>query len=509
MKKEAKAFFQNACIMALVALVARSVMVYFQAYLSRAVGAEGMGLVGLIGTVFGFATTFAISGVPLAVTRLVSASISRGDSVGALRALRNATLYALFFSSLASVFLLLCAGWIGRDWLGDERTIAAIKVLSLSLIPLSLASVISGYFTAVGRVTGSSLTQLVELLVRIGATVVIVKYLPMGDITKKVGAVMLGITISQLFSALALGVEYWLDKKRHLPPLVSLPQEAGGMRALCHIAMPLALSTYVRSGLLTLEHILIPICLAKGGASHSDSLAAYGTLQGMALPVVLYPMGILSAASPLLVPLFSTHEAKGENGQIHTLASRALHIICLLGLGCFTCLFIFSEELGLVLFDSREAAGYIRPLSFVLPLMFLDHVTDGILKGIGEQVYTMWVNILDAILSILLVLLLLPHFGAMGYVYVILLAEIFNLALSLSRLVHKVRPRFSPMRSLVLPVLAGGLSALLVSKLLPIPPEDSSLIWLLVRLLFTAVVYAGVLLVAKLSRGHDKSRQAT
>ncbi len=498
MKERAKHFFQNAGVLALAALIGKTISIYFGSYLSRTIGAEGMGLVGLISTAYGFATTFAVSGIPLGVTRLVSEAIGRGETGGARRALRHATLYALAFSTIATIALLLGAGWIGRVALGDGRTISSLRLLALSLIPLSLASVMNGYFTAVGRVGGNALTQIVELLIRIFSTAILLAHIPFGDVESGVLAVTRGLVLSQFFSCFALGVLFLWDTKRHLPKLLPGERGGGGFGPLMQIALPLAFSTYVRSGLLTVEHILIPISLTKGGASHSESLAAYGVLQGMALPVVLYPMAILSACSPLLVPLFATHGARHEKAEIRGLATRALHLTSLLAMGCFTLLFVFSEEFGIVLYQNPEVGQYIRPLSCVIPLMFLDHVTDGILKGLGEQVYTMWVNILDAILSIVLVWLLLPHFGAMGYVYVILLAEVINFSLSILRLYRVSRVTYRPIRSLLLPASAGLVAGYLVSHLVPVDPYVSTLFWLGLRLLFAAAVYIGTLFLAKI-----------
>ena len=71
--------------------------------------------------------------------------------------------------------------------------------------------------------------------------------------------------------------------------------------------------------------------------------------------------------------------------------------------------------------------------------MYLDHVADSVLKGIGEQVYSMWINITDAMLSIALVWLLLPKLGIMGYAVCIIVMEAYNFALSSARLLSKIR----------------------------------------------------------------------
>ena len=58
---------------------------------------------------------------------------------------------------------------------------------------------------------------------------------------------------------------------------------------LCSLALPLAVSAYARTSLTTLEHLLIPRGLKSSGLTADRALAGYGTVHGMALPVVILP----------------------------------------------------------------------------------------------------------------------------------------------------------------------------------------------------------------------------
>ena len=73
-------FLYNGIILTLVGFAMRGVSLFLGAYISSRIGAEGMGLQGLIATVYAFAVTFATSGVSLSVTRLVAASVADGQS---------------------------------------------------------------------------------------------------------------------------------------------------------------------------------------------------------------------------------------------------------------------------------------------------------------------------------------------------------------------------------------------------------------------------------------------
>lgn len=484
-------FVRNACFLSASALIMRTVAVSYNAYLVRTIGAEGMGLFALVGSLYGFAVTFATSGVQLAVTRLVSETLGRGEPSSARAALRHALWYALLFGGVGGIVLFAGAPLFATGVLHDVRTVLSIRIQALTLIPIALCAVMSGYFTAVRRVLGNSLTQMAEQGLRILITVYLLTLaLPRG-MTYTCAAVVGGAAIAQVISCIALALQYLIDRRHHIR---GVGGETGGMLPrLLHIALPIAFSAYIRSGLITVEHLLIPRALVRGGRSMEEALASYGVLDGMALPVVLYPMAVLASFAGLLVPVFAEHRARGEQLRIDRIASRALHLTTVFAVGCAGVLFVLARDFGIAVYHSEAAGDLIRMLSPVIPLMFLDHVTDCALKGLGEQVYTMWVNIGDSLLSIALVLLLLPPFGAVGYVYVIILAEAANFACSIARLCRVARLRYSPLRSLVYPAVAAFLAAAGVRALLPIDPATIPLPWLFAEVVFMLAVYAALL----------------
>ena len=68
--------------------------------------------------------------------------------------------------------------------------------------------------------------------------------------------------------------------------------------------------------------------------------------------------------------------------------------------------------------------------------MFSDIVVDGCLKGLGEHVWSMGVNILESAVSVVLVYTLLPRFGLGAFIFILYFDEVFNFLLSISRLVQ-------------------------------------------------------------------------
>lgn len=505
MTEQTRRFFKNALALAGAAVLMRTVGVAYNATLSAHIGAEGMGLFSLISSLQGFAITFATSGVSLAVTRLVSECMGSGEPASARAALRRATLYALLFSGVAFAVLFFGAPLLGAGLLGDGRTVSSLRILAFALPPMALCSVFNGYFTAVGRMVGPSGVQVAEQAVRIVLTLYLLpRLLPYG-VEYACASVVAGATLAQLLSFALLLFLYLIDRRR-------LHGTAGGTAGLtarlCHIALPVACSSYVRSGLLTLEHLLIPRALVWGGRrTPEEALGTYGILSAMALPVVMFPMGTLASFSSLLIPHYAAAKARGEEGRIRALAARTLHLATVGAVLCATFLFVFSRDLGLSIYRSETAGEYIRLLAPVLPLMFLDHITDCALKGLGEQVYTMWVNIADSAMSCLLVVLLLPSRGAVGYILVIVIAEAVNLTLSVGRLVRVTTVRYLPLRSAVLPALCAAASCWLVRRLFHLDAYVVTVPYLLLEGVFALCAF--LVLYLPLSRLLPRGRLTT
>jgi stage V sporulation protein B len=67
-----KKYITNGALMTSVALALRGLAVAFNAYISQKIGAEALGLYTLLGSVYSFALTLALSGINLTTTCLVS-----------------------------------------------------------------------------------------------------------------------------------------------------------------------------------------------------------------------------------------------------------------------------------------------------------------------------------------------------------------------------------------------------------------------------------------------------
>ena len=446
-------FVVNGIILTLTALLMRTVSLAFNAYITKKVGAECIGLFSVIMSVYGFVVTLATSGINLASTRMVSEYIGVGDMARAKESLLKCLSYATFFGCFASFILFTFADPIGKNILGDERTILSLRIMSVSLLPIALSSCVNGYFTAVRRPAKNAVAQIFEQAMKIMLITYGLMLLMPSGIEWACVAMVAGGAVSEFLSFAFLGTMFLFDKRALGKAKMTRHRETTGY--MLKISLPVALSSYVRSLLLTLEHILIPKRLTKSGKNRSEALASYGALHAMAIPIVLYPFSFIGAFSGLLVPEMSESMASGDRGRICRITEKAISATLLFSIGASAIMIVFSSRIGQAVYSSAEAGAYIALIAPVIPIMYLDSVVDSILKGIGEQVYSMGVNISDSAISIVLVWFILPVYGAKGYALVITVTEIYNFAMSTVRLQRKVGFRFSFIRNIIIPLLSS------------------------------------------------------
>ena len=434
-----KKLVYNTALLTGSSLLMRCIGMAFQAWLAGRIGATGIGLFQLVMSVEMLCTTLAVSGIRFAATRIVAEEIGSGREGAVGTAVFRCCMYSLLFGCAAAAVLMSFAEPVGFLWIGDARTVMSLRILACGLPFLSLSSVLSGYFTACGRVWKSALVHLIEQLSYIGLVALFLSRTPQGDIDRNCAAVTAGITASDMLSFALMFAFFLGDRRAHAARSARSERLTARMLG---VALPLAVSSYARSALSTLEHMLVPRGLRRSGLSADSALAGYGVIQGMAIPLISFPSCLLMAVAELIVPELTEAQMRGDGALIRRTVSKLIKRSLLFSTLAAAALFSLAGALSSAVYGSDEAAVYIRLLAPLVPVMYTDMVVDGCLKGLGQQVWSMGINIFDAALGAALVWLLLPVGALDAYIGIIYADELINFVLSAARL-RRVCRRFS------------------------------------------------------------------
>lgn len=409
---------------------------FFNVYISNKIGTEAIGVFQLIMSIYMLFITLGSSGINLATTRIISEQMAYGLESEIKIALKKCILYSLFVSTFSCIFLFLFSPVISTYWLHSKVSSIPLKIIAISLPFISLSSCINGYFSALRNVKKTAITQIFEQILKIFIITFLMNYFMPSGIEYACNSLVLGSTISEIISFLLLFFFYKLDvrKKKN----ISITNN-NYTKQILKITLPIAFTSYIRSGLSTLKQILIPISLEKSGLSCQRALSQYGIINGMVIPLILFPCTFISSFSGLLIPEFSYMNVKNEKTKMN-FALEKIFKFCFcfsfLVMGIFWC---FSKELNQLIYPGIEISYYIKLLCPLIVLMYIDNIVDNILKGLNKQIAVMGINILDLFTSISFIYFLLPLQGLNAYIIVLFISEIINGILSFFILIKETQ----------------------------------------------------------------------
>lgn len=433
-------FIYNTTLLTASTLLMRCIGCAFQVWLAGRIGSAGIGLYQLMGSAGGLAVTFAVSGIGFGTMRLVSEELGQGSSRSAGRAVLCCLGYALFFGCLAGLVLYRFAEPIGFLWIKDGRTVLPLRIMAWEMPFIALSAVFSGYFTACGRVGRSTAAALGQQLLTVGLTYLLLQKVSYGDIAQNCACITLAGTVSEAVGCAVLGLLYLIDRMTH-DRSGSCAEDL--LPRLLHISLPLAVSAYTRSGLNTLQHMLIPSGLRKSGLTAAQALSAYGIVHGMTMTVIYFPTCILYVVAQLLIPDLTETQVQGSCGRITRICTKMLRLAMIFSTAAAVVLFLSAERIAIGIYQTSQVADYIRIFVPIVPMIYMDIIVDGCLKGLGQQMWSMGINIVESACSVILTYLLIPRFGIMGFVWVVYFNEIFNFVLSFGKL-RRVMSRCNP-----------------------------------------------------------------
>jgi stage V sporulation protein B len=435
MAGKTKKFLVNTAVLTASSLTVSTAAMAFNAYISQKIGAETMGVFQLIMSAYAFAVTLAVSGIGLASSRLAAEELALGHEKGVKRAVGFCLLYAAAFGTVAALLLFSYSTTIGAHWLHNKLTVLPLRLLAVSLPFISMSAVLTGYFNAARKAVKTASANIFEQAVRITAIIYLFTAVLPGGIENACYAIVLGGMIAEILSFAYSYSLYIYDKKKYTNKLTG----ANIAGRLLEIALPVALSSYIRSFLGTVQQIMTPIFLEKSGASCKTSLSAYGAIRGMVMPAVMFPATFLYSFSSLLVPEIAQLHITGNPKRIKFIINKIFKWTLVFSLLTWLILFVFSNRIGLLLYKSQDAASYIKIFSFIAPVIYFDLIADGMLKGLNRQADVVKINILETAVTITLTWLLLPLYGVYGYIAVIFAGEALNTCLSLRKLKSVIR----------------------------------------------------------------------
>jgi len=447
-------FIKNAMVLTVTALVLRIIGMVFRVWLAGCIGAEGIGLYQMIFSVYVLASTFATSGISTAVTRIVTGRLSEGDKIGARRTLYVSSLVSGLISAVTSFLIIIFAKPISIYLIGDIRAVLSLKILCLGLPFMGVCSCIRGYFLARRSTLPPSICQIVEQLVRMAIIVFLIsRYAHMG-LAYTSAAVLFGDAIAEGMGCLLLWVFYKLDFKKMHQKSKAILKKRIALSELFRISVPISAGRYLHTALRTAESLITPSCLLKYSGSKTAALEQFGMIKGMVLPILLFPASLLSAISTLLIPEITQSVAEKNNRSVQSAVEKVFSVTSVTSFLISGIFLTTAYQLGNVVYGSASVGYLIRALAPLVPFMYIDLIADGILKGLDEQTFLFKINVIDSFVRVILVIFLVPRFGMLGFLGVMVFSNLFTSILAVIKILKSTKIFFDFKKHFFTPLLS-------------------------------------------------------
>lgn len=155
----------------------------------------------------------------------------------------------------------------------------------------------------------------------------------------------------------------------------------------------------------------------------------------MVLPIITFPIVLLTSYSNLLIPEYSTYLAQNNFKAINFISNKIFKITCPFAICISSIFFIFSNDLGIIIYNNPETSYFFKILSPLIFFIYMDNILDSILKGLNKQFGVMCCNIIDLSITTLIVFFLLPLLGLKGYIFSIFASELINFTISFLQMI--------------------------------------------------------------------------
>jgi len=418
-----KTFFKTVAIVTVFSVCEKFLGFLYRIYLSRTIGAEGIGLYQVALSVFALLLNVVCSGTPITVSRLMTKYRAQGQEMRVGRIIAAGITFTL------AVALPVCAVTMifGKSFtflFADERCLSIFIIVMPGLVFTSVYSVLRGVFWGNKDFLPYSVTELLEEICMIIVGIALIN----NATTVYQGAVRAGVAvlISYIFSFSLGTAVFFLRKNKLKNPLSEF-------RPLLKSALPVTAMRTANSLTSSLVSIILPVRLIASGMTSTEAMSAFGAAVGQAIPLLFIPITLIGSFTLVLVPEISENYYKKQYRLLKSDVEKAIKFSVLLTSFFVPVFTVCGEEIGLLVFGGHECGKYLSASAFLMIFMSLSSITTSILNSIGLERKTLVFFLISGILMLLSIWFLPKLVGIyallIGFSFIYGLTTLLNLVL--------------------------------------------------------------------------------
>ena len=426
-------FVKGAAILAAVGLVCKFIGVLFRIFAGRIVGEPGMNYYELVYPTYSWLLIISSSGIPTAISRMVAERAAVGNYDGARRVFRRSLLLLLVIGVVTSALMFFGAEWIGKVVLGsDVGAKYSMMALAPALLFVSLMCAYRGYLQGLQRMTGTSVSQLTEQIIKFVSGLLLAYLLfrryqdtPWCYAAGAAG-LLIGVTVSEALSLLVIMAFYWRTKNRYKALIADPNPHEKVVGPVLAIAIPITLGASILPIANVLDSAMITRLLKTIGEPFTAIVAnvkkpdfTFADLNYQALctyvrSVINLPATLTIGIAMSIVPAISAARVKADREGVKQLSLLSLKIAMAVGLPCAVGLSVLAGPIIKLIYnyirpDSLEIATRLMHVAaFTVVFISLVQTATGALQGVGKHRLPVWFLLIGGVTKVLVNLICIP-----------------------------------------------------------------------------------------------------
>lgn len=390
-------------ILAMAGILVRIIGMLYRVPLNDIIGKQGNGYYTSAFNVYNILLILSSYSMPVAVSKMISARIARGEYQNCRRILKAALIYATVIGGVAAMVLWFGAG-LFADMIRTPFSRYALKSLAPTIWIMAYLGVLRGYFQGTGTMVPTAVSQILEQIINAVVSVIAAGILFQAgmsinamqgakDYSYALGAA--GGTIGTGAGALTALVYFIIlsfSKRRDMREQAGeeTPGRTESYRRLIRILTITVLPIVISSGIYNCSNVVDNYLFGQGMYKlgyPEDSIATYWGVLGQYQLLFNIPVAVSNALSSSLIPSLTRAVANRNRRQKLERIAAAIRFSLLIAIPAAVGLTVLAEPVCSLLFISQDNAMLVR-LSMVgsLAVVFysLSTVTNAILQGLNR-----------------------------------------------------------------------------------------------------------------------------
>lgn len=463
-------------ILAMAGLVSKLIGFIYRIPMANIMGNTGNGLYSVAFGIYNIALTLSSYSMPLAVSKLMSARLAKGEVKNAKRLFHDALLFA-FISGLCAALVL----WFGAGAFAalykKEGLEQPLMILAPTVFVVALLGTCRGYFQGQRNMVPTAVSQVIEQIVNAVVSVAASSYFvdlalrrgedkgPYGAMGGTMGTLAGALTALILFLLLFAILRSW-KRPMYLQPKEDdrvLEEHRILMKAIVLTILPVIISQSIYQLGYTLDDLLFGNLMAAKGADETVVTDLQGVFNTQYNQMINLPAAIATAMASATLPSIVASFTRKEYPQVKKKIDTVLKVNMLIAIPSAVGLAVLAEPIMGVLFPRLdeymdEAVWLLRSGSAAVVFYALSTLSTSILQGCDN----MRLPVIHSGISLffhVLVVAGLVYFTDLG-VYGLVIGNVtFPLLVCIlnCRSVHRILSyRFRIMDSFIKPFMAAG-----------------------------------------------------